>query len=228
MKEKNKRKLLESLYELKERTTGRLEFIKESKMPKEEIDTRVHELNFVLNNIERAIHRRIKPLEELTSVRGTVYKIGDIFSIKGDPITVYEIVYFPDALTVRGRKSNPPIGKPWVVEAYIEDIFKPEKKKEVVPEKKRKKVKIKVGEYFKVYTHNAAFKAWKVTKKQVFGYNDMTFPNAVKSVGAFRQDIMLTTKEAYDSQHKLEKMQVTAGVLPEPKLIPRQKARRLK
>jgi hypothetical protein len=204
MKEEKKKDLVEMFMELKSRINGRLEFVKTSGIPENEIKIKVYENELFLKIIDKIIDHKIKPIESIETVRGTQYKLGDTFCIAGNENTKYKITYFPDSVTVRGFCKNPEIGKAWTVEAYIEEIFKPKKVKEEKPVriKKREPVEIEVGDYFAVRTNNTVYKANRVKKEKVFGVNELKKNNFI---GALREDIILKTKKDYKKQHKAER-----------------------
>ena len=203
MKEEKKRDLTEMFMELKDRIRGRLEFVSKLGLPEDETKLMVKENELFLKIIDKVIDHKIKPIQTIETVRGTQYKIGDKFCINGNVNTKYVIQYFPDSVTVRGVCKNPEIGQSWTVEAYIEDIFKPQKEKPVeVKEEKRKPVEIKVGEYFATRTNNTVYKAIRVKEKQVFGSNGLDKQNFI---GVFKTDIILKKKKDYKKQHKAQK-----------------------
>jgi hypothetical protein len=209
MKEEKKKDLVEMFMELKSRINGRLEFVKTSGIPENEIKIKVYENELFLKIIDKIIDHKIKPIESIETVRGTQYKLGDTFCIAGNENTKYKITYFPDSVTVRGFCKNPEIGKAWTVEAYIEEIFKPKKVKEVRKVKrvkqKEKVIEIKVGDYFSTKTNNTVYKASQVTKTLVSGENKLKSKGVPKMIGCPISNIVLKTKKDFRKQHKAER-----------------------
>lgn len=192
----------EMLFTLKDRVNGRINFVKNSALPENEINLQVHENEILLRVIDKVINNKLKPPETLETVRGTQYKIGDTFCINGNNETKYEILSFPDSVTVRGHSSNPNIGQAYTVEAYIEDIYKPKKQKveepKVVRLKKPQSVEIKVGEYFSIKSASTIYKVTRVKEQKVFGVG----VNDKDIVGVYKTDIILKRKKDYKKQNK--------------------------
>lgn len=192
----------EMLFTLKDRVNGRINFVKNSALPENEINLQVHENEILLRVIDKVINNKLKPPETLETVRGTQYKIGDTFCINGNNETKYKIESFPDSVTIRGYSSNPKIGQAYTVEAYIEDIYKPKKQKveepKVVRLKKPQSVEIKVGEYFSIKSASTIYKVTRVKEQKVFGVG----VNDKDIVGVYKTDIILKRKKDYKKQNK--------------------------
>ncbi len=205
---KDNKEKVSMLYELKDRVKGRIMFIENSSLPENEVALMLKENEIFLRILNKVIDNKLKPIQTIETVRGTSYKVGDTFCINGNENTKYTIEYFPDSVTVRGVSKNPEIGKPWIVESYIEDIFKPKKKKEPEPVKevKRKRVDIEVGDYFALRSNNTVYKATKVKKNKLIGINELTAKTATNAIITNKFDeIILKTKKDYKKQHKAEK-----------------------
>ena len=198
---------LRDLLEIQSTIQSHIKRLTTSAFPKEEQTYRKQELTMLLNKVTKIRKARQKPLESIETVRGTSFKIGDKFHIYGDLVSTYTIVFFPDSVTIRGESSNPAIGKPWTCEVYVESAVKAkkEKVKRTKPEKKRKPVKIKEGEYFAIRTNNTIYKAIEVTKKKVTGTNELKSKMAPKRIEAKKTEIILKTKKDYKKQRKSEK-----------------------
>ena len=173
----------------------------------EEQKIRKQECEILLKKLDKIKYYQLNPLQFIETVKGVSFKLGDKFHIPGDEKAVYTIVAFPDAVTVRGEANNPPIGKPWTCEVYVESAVKIKSPKKVkrVKEKKPKKVNIKVGDYFAIVSNNTIYKAIEVTKKNVVGINKLTDKNAPKRIKTKKKEIILKTKKDYKKQHKAER-----------------------
>lgn len=202
------KELQSDFLEIENSIKARIGFLESTSYDKKEIEIRKNELEIIRKVVNKYRYYRFKPLEELSTVRGITLKIGDEFHIAGDLVTTYKVVSFPDGCTVRGSANNPLIGKPWICEAYIEEVVKKKNEEKAcrirLPEKP-KKVNIEVGEYFSTRTNNTVYKAIKVKKKKVFGTNELTAKNAPKQIGTLRTEIIIKTKKDYKNQHKAEK-----------------------
>lgn len=206
MEKQHKRDFLE----IEEAIKSRIAFLDSLSYPKEETEIRKQELDIIRKRISKIRYHRLNPLESITTVHGTNFKLGDYFHIPGDTLSKYKIVLFPDAVTIRGVSENPAIGKPWICEIYIEDAQKVKIQKEVktqriVKEKvKRKKIRIESGEYFATRTNNTIYKALIVTNKMVTGFNKLKSNNVPKQIKVSLRDIIVKTKKEYKQQHKIE------------------------
>ena len=196
---------LRDLLTIQDTVKGRIKFLDTAGFDKEEISYRKQECGILLKKVSKIRTHRQKPIQELSTVRGTTFKIGDKFHIAGDELSQYTIVLFPDTVTIRGESSNPAIGKPWTCEVYLENAHKIKKVKPAKKGKKQKKVRIEAGEYFATRTNNTIYKAITTTNKTVEGFNKLTAKNAPKKIKANLRDICIKTKKEYKKQLKAEK-----------------------
>jgi len=203
----DKKEIQRDFLELENTIKSRISYLNALGFTEEEKKIRKEEGEIILKKISKLKYYQLNPLQSVDTVHGLSFKIGDKFHIPGDIITKYTIVAFPDSVTVRGECINPDIGKPWVCEVYIEGVRKVEevKTKRIKLEKKPKKVKIKVGDYFALPTNNTIYKAIEITKKKVIGTNKLQSKIAPKRVEAKLKFIIPKTKKEYKNQHKIER-----------------------
>lgn len=194
--------------EIENAVKTRISFLGGLNFTEEEIKVRKEELSIVLKKIEKVRQNRLSPLKSIKTVHETKFKLGDYFHIPGDELSVYKIVLFPDAVTIRGEAKNPAIGKPYTCEVYCEVACKVKQKekatKRIKKDKKPKKIKIKEGDYFALVSHNAIYKAIEVSKKKVVGTNKLQGKRASKMVkfDPRKTKVVIKSKKDYKKQHK--------------------------
>lgn len=199
------------LLEVKLTVESRIKNLDTAGFDKEETEHRKEELNLILRKFIKIISTRVNPIESISTVRGTTFKIGDKFHIEGDELSTYTIILFPDTVTIRGQAENPAMGKPWICEVYVESAHKVKKVKEKKKKSKRLKLEdkqitlVKEGEYFAAVTNNTIYQAIKVKKGKVTGTNELKSKNAPKLIKTEMFGLILKTKKQYKKQIKAER-----------------------
>lgn len=184
---------------------SRIKFLDTLNYDKDILAHKKDELSIVLKSINKVRETRLKPFKELTTVRGQTFKIGDKFKLPGDEVSKWEIVLFPDEVTIRGVANNPAIGKPWVCEVYLESAILVENEKPIKEKKRKvKKVKLKVGDYFALTSNNTIYKATSVTKKKVQGKNELKKNNLI-GFNPKKTEVRIKSKKDYKKQLKAER-----------------------